>query len=122
MGNGGIIMATATFVKTSLVDTTDQTKSQAIVEVDGVETTVDFWLSLIDVWGKEDTKLYLCAEALWQTGNYVDAHNLLKTVATGKITVDADGKVTSDTRTWQKRWIDEHSLPIPVEVDFDPLQ
>lgn len=114
-------MATATFIKTSLVDTSDQSKSQAIVEVDGNEVTVDFWLSLIDVWGKEGTKQYLCAEALWKTENYADAHALLDADATGKITLDADGKVTSDTRSWQKKWIDEHSLPIPVDVWEDPL-
>lgn len=114
-------MATATFLRTQSADPTDQNHSIAIVDVDGVEVEVNFWLSLIDQWGKEQTKQFICAEALWKTGNYVDAHDLLKTDATGKITLDKDGKVVSDTRNWQKRWIDEYSLPIPVEVGFDPL-
>lgn len=114
-------MATATFVKTSSVDTSDQTHSIAIVDVDGVEVEVRFWLSTITVWGKDGAKAYICAEALWQTGNYVDAHAFLKTDATGKITLDEDGKVSSDTRNWQQCWIDEHSLPIPADVWEDPL-
>jgi hypothetical protein len=114
-------MAKATFVKTSMVDTSDQAQSVGIVDVDGVTVEIKFWISLIDQWGKEGTKQYICAEALWQTENYADAHALLNADATGKITVGADGKVTSDTRSWQKKWIDEHSLPIPTDVWEDPL-
>lgn len=114
-------MATASFVKTSFVDTSDRTHSVAVIDVDGVEIEIRFWISLIDLWGKDGTKQYLCAEALWQTGNCVDAHDFLKADATGKITLGSDGKVTSDTRTWQKKWIDEHSLPVPAEVWSDPL-
>lgn len=114
-------MATATFIKTSLVDSTNENKSQAIVDVDGKEITVDFWFDLIEQWGKEGVKQYVCAEALWQTGNFTDAHELLKVDATGKVTLDAEGKVKSDTRTWQKKWIDEHSLPVPADVWADPL-
>ncbi len=114
-------MATATFVKTSFVDTTDQTHSVAIIDVDGTEVEVRFWISLIDKFGKDGTKQCLCAEGLWQTGNYTDSHALLESDATGKITLDVDGKVESDTRSWQKKWIDEHSLPIPADVWEDPL-
>jgi hypothetical protein len=91
------------------------------VDVDGVEVEVRFWLSTITVWGKDGTKQYICAEALWQTENYIDAHDFLKADATGKITLDKDGKVATDTRNWQQRWIDEHPLPIPADVWEDPL-
>lgn len=115
-------MATATFVKTSLVDTTDQSKSQAIVDVDGIEVTVDFWYSIIGQYGKEGTKDFLCAEALKATGNLVDAHALLKATATGKVTLDKEGKVTADTRNWQARWLDDYPiLPVPSEPVVDPL-
>lgn len=115
-------MATATFVKTSLLDTTDLSKSQAIVAVDGNEITVDFWYSIIDQYGKDGTKAWLCAEALKQTGNLADAQNLLKASATGTITLDKDGKVVSDTRNWQQRWIDDYPIvPMPSEPVIDPL-
>lgn len=115
-------MATATFIKTSLVDSTDLSKSQAIVNVNDEEVVVSFWLSLVDAWGKEGVKQYICAEALWQTGNYVDAHELLKVDATGKVTLDAEGKVKSDTRTWQKKWIDGNPIvKTSVTPEVDPL-
>lgn len=115
-------MATATFVKTSLLDTTDQTKSQAIVDVDGTEVTVDFWYSLIPQYGKEGTKEAICAEALKQTGNLADAHVLLKPNAEGKITLDKEGKVASDTRNWQQKWLDDYPIVInPSVPEVDPL-
>lgn len=115
-------MATATFIKTGLADTTGQSKSQAIVEVDGQEVTVDFWYDIIDQWGKDGTKQFLCAEALKATGNLVDAHTLLKASATGKVTLDKEGKVTADTRNWQQRWLDDYPIvPVPSEPVIDPL-
>ena len=115
-------MATATFVKTSLVDTTDQTKSQAIVDVDGQEITVDFWFSLIAQYGKEGTKEAICAEALKQTGNLADAHALLEPNATGEITLDKDGKVATDTRNWQQKWLDDYPIVVvPSVPEVDPL-
>jgi hypothetical protein len=115
-------MAAATFIKTSLVDSTSSVHSQAIVEVDGVETTVNFWFDLIEQWGKEGVKQYVCAEALKQTGNLVDAIDILKPDATGKVTLDKDEKVSSDTRSWQKKWIDENPIvPAPSAPEVDPL-
>lgn len=115
-------MATATFIKTSLLDTTDQSKSQAIVDVDGQEVTVDFWFSIIAQYGKDGTKDFLCAEALKSTGNLQDAHTLLKVSASGKVTLDKDGKVTADTRNWQARWLDDYPIvPVPSEPVVDPL-
>ena len=115
-------MATATFVKTSLVDATDATKSQAVVTVEGQEVIISFWHSLIEQWGKDGVKQFVCAEALKETGNLADAHELLKSDATGKITLGTDGKVTSDTRSWQKKWIDENPIvAAPSEPEVDPL-
>jgi len=115
-------MATATFVKTSFVDASDQTHSIAIVNVDGAEVEVRFWLSLIDLWGKDDTKQYICAEALKQTGNLADAHALLKPSVAGKLTLDKDGKVTSDTRNWQQKWLNDYPIVIAPSVpEVDPL-
>ena len=115
-------MATAKFVKTSLLDRTDQSKSQAIVTVDDQEVTVDFWYSIIDQYGKDGTKAWLCAEALKQTGNLADAHTLLKINATGTVTLDKDGKVVTDTRNWQQRYIHNYPIvPVPSEPVVDPL-
>lgn len=114
-------MAKATFIKTSMVDSTGLGKSVAVVDVDGEEIQIDFWLDLIDQWGKEGTKQFLCAEALWATGNQVDAHGVLKPGATGKINLDKEGKVITDTRSWQQRWIDEHALQTNIEPVADPL-
>lgn len=115
-------MATAIFVKTSLVGGSSSTPSQAIVEVDGVEVVVSFWIDLIEQWGKEGVKQYVCAEALKSTGNLVDAIDILKPDATGQVTLDKDGKVSSDTRSWQKKWIDENPIvPAPSAPEVDPL-
>lgn len=116
-------MATATFVKTNLIDNTNETKSQAIIEVDGQEVTVEFWYNLINVMGKDDVKTFLCAEALKQTGNLQDAHDLLIAEATGDIVENPDGKPRfTDTRNWQKSWIDANPIvPTPSEPEVDPL-
>lgn len=115
-------MATATFVKTGLVDTTDQSKSQAIVEVDGQEITIDFWYSVIAQYGKEGTKQFVCVEALRQTGNLLDAHTILQSQASGTLTLDSENKVVSDTRNWQKKWLDDYSIVIATDVpEIDPL-
>lgn len=107
-------MATATFVRTLSLEE----KSTALIEVDGVEVVVDFWVELIDQWGKEAVKQYLCAEALRKVGFLTDAHELLQADAKGKLTVDTEGVVTEDTRNWQQNWLD--SYPLPVKI-VDPL-
>jgi len=115
-------MATATFVKTSLVGGSSSIPSQAIVDVDGAEVTINFWIELIDQWGKEGVKQYVCAEALKNTGNVADAHKVLEADATGTVKLDTDGKVTSDTRSWQKKWIDENPvITAPAQPEVDPL-
>ena len=109
-------MATAKFVRTSLVDPSGKSKAVGIVDVDGMEVVVEFWYELIDQWGKEGTKQFLCAEALWQTGNKADAIALLKADAKGSVGKDFD------TRNWQQNWIDNHTVePDPVEPEIDPL-
>ena len=114
-------MATATFVKTGLADKTGSLKSQAVVNVDGVEVTVEFWYELIDQWGKDGAKQFLCAEALWQTGNYQDAVDSLSSDANGSVGKDKAG-VPTDTRNWQQNWIDNHPVPaVLAEPDVDPL-
>ena len=115
-------MATATFIKTGLADKTSQSKSQAIIEVDGEEVTVDFWYELIDQWGKDGTKQFLCAEALLQKGFPQDAIDTLSSDASGTITLDNKGIVLSDTRTWQQRWIDDKNVITSSDlIDIDPL-
>lgn len=116
-------MAQATFIKTSLIDDSNQLKSQAIVEVDGQDVTVDFWFNLIGVMGKTDVKTFLCAEALKQTGNLQDAHDLLSSSLKGEIIENAKGNPRFvDTRNWQKSWIDANPIiPVPSEPTVDPL-
>lgn len=114
-------MANATYLRMKSYVEDNYTPSTAVIDVDGVEVDIQFNYLLIEQWGKEGTKQYICAEALWQTGNFADAHEILKVDATGKITLDAEGKVSSDTRTWQKKWIDEHSLPVSADPLADPL-
>ena len=111
------MMATATFVKTSLVDNSDQTKSLAIIDVDGAEVKVEFWFSLINILGKEDTKTFLCAEALNRTKNFIDAHELLTPIATGSITKDENGNKI-DNRNWAKNWIDSYPIPANDLIDL----
>lgn len=114
-------MATAKFVKTGLSDPVSNVKSQAIIDVNGKEVTVEFWYEIIDQWGKEGSKQYLCAEALWATGNYQDAIDLLKSSASGSIGKDKDGS-PFDTRNWQQNWIDNHQIPVVLSVpEVDPL-
>lgn len=114
-------MANAIFVKTKSVDTTSNVHSVGIVDVDGSEVEVNFWYSIIDKWGKYDTKTYLCAEALKQTGNLQDAHILLQPSATGTLTKDDNGGWV-DTRNWQQNWIDSYPIVgVSVIPEVDPL-
>ena len=113
-------MATATFIKTNVADPSSVIKSQASVDVDGVEVTVEFWFELIQQWGKEGAKQYLCAEALWATGYYQDAIDLLQPEATGTISKDKEDN-TIDTRNWQANWLDNHPLPTTQSTEVDPL-
>lgn len=114
-------MAISKFIKTGLSDPTSGARSQAIVEIDGQEVPVDFWYEIIDQWGKEGAKQYLCAEALWSTGNYQDAFDLLRATASGSYGKDKDGN-PYDTRNWQQNWIDNHQVPVILSVqEVDPL-
>jgi hypothetical protein len=116
-------MAIATFVKTEVVDTTNQQKSQAIVDVDGQEVIVEFWYNLIDVMGKDEVKTFLCAEALSRTGNLQDAHDLLVKDASGEVVENPKGNPRfTDTRNWQKSWLYANPIIVtPSEPEVDPL-
>lgn len=106
----------AVYKTIKLVDTSSQMYSVAVVDVDGEEVEVNFWYSLIDQWGKEDTKKWLCAEALWSFGQFQSAIDLLKDEAVGTVTKD------TDTRNWQQNWLDHHHMPATqVQPEVDPL-
>lgn len=111
-------MATAQYVKLGFTDPSGVKKSSAVVSVNGAEIAVEFWYDIIAQWGKDQVKTFLCAEALWLTGNYADVHKLLEKSASGEVGVDEDGKPV-DTRNWQKNYLDHHPLPVAVT---DPLK
>jgi hypothetical protein len=115
-------MATATYVKVSEIAGRPDVKSTAIVNVNGTEVQVEFWYEVIEQYGKEGTKQFLCAEALKQTGNLADAHELLKADATGKLVLNADKSIKSDDRSWQQKWKDDYTLPVAnIVPEVDPL-
>lgn len=99
-------MAVANFVK--IVE--NGSKAKALVQVDEKEVIVEFWSELIEQWGEEGTKTFLCAEALWKTNNFQEAKELLQKDATG--TVDKN----KDTRNWQQNWLDAHTIPVQKEL------
>lgn len=115
------MMAKATYVRVKEYIEDNYLSSTAIVDVDGVEVEVLFNYLLISQWGKEGTKQYIIAEALWATQNYQDAIDVLSVDATGSIVKNKDGSLT-DTRSWQQNWIDNHPVPArPLTLDVDPL-
>ena len=114
-------MADAQFIKTEILDKTDQTKSIAIVSIDGIEIRVPFWYSVIGQYSKEDVRTLICADGLAQIGLIQDAINLLSSGAQGSLTTSLDG-LYIDTRNWRQNWIDAHPLPPEVITpDTDPL-
>lgn len=110
-------MATAKYVKVTFSDPSSQRKSIAVIDVAGVEVFVEFWPEIIYQWGKDQAKTFLCAEALWLTGNYADVHKLLEKSATGEIGLDENGNPV-DTRNWQKNYLDNHPIPAVVVDPF----
>lgn len=110
-------MVTAEFSRTALVDTESNSHSVAIVLVNGNEVDVHFWYEIIEQMGKEDAKILLCLEALWQEGFYQEAHDLIVDDATGEY------KDNVDTRNWQQNWLDGHKIPPVIHVPkVDPLK
>jgi len=116
-------MAIVIYVKTIDQGQEPDRKAISIVSVDGQEIQVSWWPSLMPQWGKDGVMAYLKAEALFVTGNYVDALNVLQPIATGTDTRELNGLVIDgeDTRNWAQRWIDEHPIPAPVEPVIDPF-
>ena len=116
-------MATAEFIRTIKIDSSNQTKSEAIVSVDENEIVIPFWYNLIDVMGKEELKIFLCAEALKESGNLQDAHDLISADAKGSIIENAKANPRFvDNRNWQKSWIDDNPInQKPSAPKVDPL-
>ena len=114
-------MATAQFIRTEFLDKSDQTKSMAIISIDGYEIRVPFWYSTIGQYSKEDVRTLLCAEALVVSGFIQDAINLVSPGAQGALTKDENGGYI-DTRNWRQHWLDANPLPPEVITpDNDPL-
>lgn len=114
-------MAIAQFLRTEILDKTDQSKSIAIVLINEEEVRVPFWYSIIGQYSKEDIRTLLCAEALVQQGFVQDAINLISVGATGSLVKDDHGGYL-DTRNWQQNWLDAHPLPPEIITpDNDPL-
>lgn len=114
-------MPIATFIRTKLLDVTDQVHSIAIVDLSGQEIEHPFWHSCIAEYGKEGTKQLICARVLYENGFQVEAHNLLLPYSFGQITTDENGNL-QDQRSWQKRWIDSNPITASAIIpDIDPL-
>jgi hypothetical protein len=114
-------MAIATFIKTKLLDTTDQSHSIALVDLDGQEVEHPFWYSCIAAYGKEGTKQLICARVLYEHGFHQEAHAVLSPEAAGEIIIDENGNL-QDQRNWQKHWIDDNPIiSEPTIPDTDPL-
>lgn len=91
--------------------------ANSTIEIDNEMVEIGFWLDLIDQWGKDDLKTFLFAEAMKKTNNLLDAHNLLKTGATGGIVLDQKGNKT-DTRNWKQNWIDSYPVKTNELIDL----
>ena len=114
-------MTTAQFIRTEILDRTDQTKSIAIVDIDGSEIKVPFWYSIIGQYSKEDIRTLLCAEALVQLELIQEAIDLVSPGAQGSLIRNEDGAYI-DNRNWRQNWIDAHPLPPEIITpDNDPL-
>ncbi len=114
-------MANVEFVKTELIDWTDQVKSVAIISIDGIEIRVPFWSSIIGQYSKEEVRALICAEGLLQAGLMQDAISLVSVGAEGSLLKNEDGSYT-DTRNWRQNWLDAHPLPPEaITPDNDPL-
>lgn len=114
-------MAIAQFLRTEILDKTDQSKSIAIVLINEEEVRVPFWYSIIGQYSKEDVRALICAEGLIQAGFVQDAIDLISPGADGFLTKDEHGGYI-DTRNWRQNWLDAH--PAPPEIitpDNDPL-
>lgn len=114
-------MTIAQFLRTEILDKTDQSKSIAIVLIDNIEIQVPFWYSLIGQYSKEDIRTLLCAEGLFQQRFVQEAIDLISVGATGSLIKDENGGYI-DTRNWRQNWLDAHPLPPEIITpDNDPL-
>ncbi len=109
------------FIRTEILDRTDQTKSIAIISINGMEVKVPFWYSIIGQYSKEDIRTLICADGLVQVGLIEDAINLVSSGAEGQLIKDENG-IYIDTRNWRQNWLDAHPLPPEIITpDNDPL-
>lgn len=114
-------MPIAEFIRTETIDKTDQTKSVAVVSIDGIEKKIGFWYSIIGQYSKEDIRLLLCAEALFESGLIEESRNIIVPGAAGSLDKDENGGYI-DTRNWRQNWLDAHPLPPEIITpDNDPL-
>jgi hypothetical protein len=114
-------MATATVVRSESFDPTDVVKSVAVVNVDGVDVSVEYWYGYVDAYGPDGMKQLLCAEALWVCGAQSEARAVLETAASGDIVYDETTLYYDDQRNWQKRWLDDHPIAATPTSVVDPL-
>lgn len=114
-------MAEVQFVRTEILDKTDQTKSVAIISIDGKERKVEFWFSILGQYSKEDVRELICADGLVQAGLVAEARKIIGVGASGNLTKDENGALV-DTRNWRQNWLDGNPLPPqPISPDNDPL-
>lgn len=110
------------FIKTKYFDPTDTKKSIAVVSLNEVEIEYPFWYSMIDTWGKEESKLIILANVLKDSGYLEDAIQLIKPYSKGdsKTTVNGADIYHEDGRNWAKVWLDNNSIELP-KIEIDPL-
>ena len=119
-------MAKADFLRTEILDRTDQTKSIAVISITddkdfSWEARVEFWFSILSQYSKEDVKTLICADGLAQAGFVADARKIIAVGASGTLTKDENG-ASVDTRNWRQNWLDAHPLPPEtITPDNDPL-
>lgn len=105
----------STYVRTVDVGQEPDRKAVSVVNINGQEISVSWWPSLIQQWGKEETKAYIEAEALVAIGLTIEGRTKVEQYASGHISD------TEDTRNWAQRWIDEHADVTVAEPPSDPL-
>lgn len=101
----------ATFVETSFVGNNHiKSVAKILVSDEGfndMEVEVYFWNDIVEQWGLEDSKKFLCAEALVRCGCVQQARDLMNTIKDGR-----------GVKSWAKQWLEENPLPTPAVDPF----
>lgn len=110
------------FIKTKFFDVADIKKSIAVVRLNEVELEYHFWYSMINTWGKEETKMMILADVLKDNGYVQDAIDLIKPHAKGssKVTINGADIYHEDGRNWAQIWLDNNQIE-PAKIETDPL-